>query len=63
VTTLYTTLHRGWTKGAPVLAQGVLHLHPSDVLAMIPTFRGSHSAIATLGRFFFGALWEVFGGG
>jgi cholesterol oxidase len=66
--TLYTVIRAGKTHDAPVCAAGVLHIHISDFLRQLTTFRvpGATSdrqrieALARFGRMFMGNLWDVF---
>jgi hypothetical protein len=70
-TTLYTTLHQGTDKNAPVVGAGILSLGMGDFLKLISTVSaiGSHgvkesaSAVAAFGTFFLGKLWEQYGAG
>jgi len=63
-TTLYTTLHRGKDKGAPIAGSGILTLGVAELLALMRTLKPIHGGdlmtVARFGRFFFGQLWEVY---
>lgn len=68
-TTLYTTLHEGADKSAPVVGAGVLSLGLDDLMKLVASMRvtGSDDAIdktatlAKFGQFFMGELWERYG--
>lgn len=68
-TTLYTRLHEGPDKGAPVIGAGILRLDLKEFLRILSTIRvrgcGSLpkrlSTKAKLGRFFAGELWDMYG--
>lgn len=68
-TTLYTTLHDGGDKTAPVAGAGVLALGMRDLAELLSTLRvtGTDSPVeiaATLGKFggfFMGQLWDSYG--
>ncbi len=68
-TTLYTTLHQGADKQAPIVGAGILSLGMGDFLKLISTVSaiGSHgvkesaTAVAGFGTFFLGKLWEQYG--
>ncbi len=68
-TTLYVTVRRD-DAGGPVLARGILRIHPRDFARQVRTMRAVGAAgwveeLGTLGRFgrlFAGSLNEVFGG-
>lgn len=67
-TTLFTTLHRGGSKDGPVVAQGVLRIHPGEVVALAASLSPRHvsgpvegaAVLAKFGRFFFGELWDSY---
>ena len=63
-TTLYTTLHRGEDRSGPVIGAGILSLGVPQLIALMSTLRpingGDLMTIATFGRFFAGALWELY---
>jgi len=68
-TTLYTTLHKGADKHAPIVGAGILSLGMADFMKLMTTVRaiGSHGAkesaeaIGKFGFFFCGKLWEQYG--
>jgi len=68
-TTLYTTLHEGGDKEAPIVGAGVLTLGVAELAELLSTVRvtGTDSAfetaatIAKFGRFFMGELWDTYG--
>ena len=67
-TTLYTRLHEGTDKEAPVVAAGVLSLGVKQLMALVSTMRvtnaGSHAreieTMMKFGRFFMGDLWDTY---
>ncbi len=67
-TTLYTTLHEGTNKEAPVVGAGVLSLGVKDLLKLVSTMRAVNAdsakekaeAMATFGHFFLGELWKSY---
>lgn len=69
-TTLYVTVHEGDSDAGPVAARGVLTIHPKDFATQLTTMdvRGATSAAQRLeattrfGKFFAGALFDVYGG-
>lgn len=68
-TTLYTTLHAGEDKHAPIIGAGVLTLGARDLNDLLSTVRvtGSDSGVdkaatlAKFGNFFMGELWDTYG--
>lgn len=68
LTTLFTTVHRGGSKDGPIVAQGVLRVDASDILALSASLRPRHvdgalegaTVLAKFGRFFFGSLWDTY---
>lgn len=68
MTTLYTTIRRGWSPAGPVVAQGILRVSVKDFLVQLTTFRIRHTHdtsviahwLARFGAFFFGELWETY---
>jgi cholesterol oxidase len=69
-TTLYVTIHRGQGPEGPVLARGVLRVSAEDFSRQLTTIRALNApdqhtalaAVATLGKFFTGELYEIYGG-
>ncbi len=69
-TTLYITVHDGETDEAPVIGKGILTIDPIDFMRQIGTMqvRNADSLMdrlrtrAKFGKFFFGDLFEVYGG-
>ncbi|MDH3638386.1 MAG: hypothetical protein OES09_07955 [Gammaproteobacteria bacterium] len=67
-TTLYSTVHAGLGKDAPVVAAGIIRLGVLELKDLLITIRvagaGSHSeqlgAIAKFGKFFLGELWDTY---
>jgi cholesterol oxidase len=63
-TTLYTTLHDGADKAAPIIGAGILSLGVRQLLALMATLKpingGSLASVGRFGTFFFGELWEVY---
>lgn len=67
-TTLFTSIRAGWSLDAPIVAQGILRVHPGDFMEQLTTFRVRNSAghmdsaawLARFGMFFFGELWETY---
>ncbi|MGF1611525.1 MAG: hypothetical protein ACFCUQ_19135 [Kiloniellales bacterium] len=65
-TTLFTTLHEGQDKSAPVVGAGVLSLGLDELMKLIASLRvtgtddaiDKTAAITKFGRFFMGELWE-----
>jgi len=68
-TTLFTTIYRGDTAGAPILGRGILRIRLGQVLAQLVSLRvhqaagsgKSLKALARFGRFYVGTLWETYG--
>ncbi len=68
-TTLYTTLRRDDERG-PVVGRGILRITPDDFARQLATIEVTGAtntgerlaAVARFGRFFAGALYEVYGG-
>ncbi|MCA1675241.1 MAG: choline dehydrogenase, partial [Actinobacteria bacterium] len=69
-TTLYMTVHESETDAGPVVAKGILTIHPKDFAAQLKTMDvlGATSvaqrleATTRFGKFFAGALFDVYGG-
>ncbi len=67
-TTLFTSIHEGWSEDGPVVAQGIIHVLPADFLRQLTTFKvrnpQSRADAATwlgrFGSFFFGELWATY---
>lgn len=69
-TTLYVDLHEGDSGEDPLVGKGILHIHIKDFRKQLISMRAINSpsrfegikALAKFGRFFTGALSEIFGG-
>lgn len=67
-TTLYTQLHKGRDKSAPVVGAGILTLRVSDLLKLVSTLTvlnctSNIDKVATIGKFgsfFMGELWDSY---
>lgn len=67
-TTLYTQLHEGANKEAPVVGAGVLSLGVRQLMALVSTMRVTNAAnhkqeaetMMKFGRFFMGDLWDTY---
>lgn len=67
-TTLYTQLHEGADKQAPVVGAGVLSLGVKQLMALVSTMRVTNAeshrqeaeTIMKFGRFFMGDLWDTY---
>jgi predicted acylesterase/phospholipase RssA len=67
-TTLFTQLHKGPDKTAPVVGAGVLTLGPIELMKMVSTMHATNAAslaestkaMMTFGRFFLGELWGTY---
>lgn len=67
-TTLYTRLHRGTGRAAPVVGAGVLRLGVEDLVRLVSTMRATHAeglgeqtrVLGRFGRFFLGQLWDTY---
>ena len=67
-TTLYTQLHEGENKQAPVVGAGVISLSVRQLIALVSTMRVTNArnhqqeaeTIMKFGRFFMGELWESY---
>lgn len=67
-TTLFTTLHKGADKTAPVVGAGILSLGMGDLAKLVSTMRAIHAdslaektkALASFGSFFMGELWNSY---
>ncbi|RMH62261.1 MAG: patatin-like phospholipase family protein [Bacteroidetes bacterium] len=67
-TTLFTTLHRGPDRNAPVVGAGILSLGVGDLIRLVSTMRAIHTdaltekarTLATFGAFFLGELWDTY---
>lgn len=68
-TTLFTRLHGGMDKTAPVIGAGVLSLGIADLVRLLGTMRATGAegagekaaAFARFGRMFLGELWDSYG--
>ena len=68
-TTLYVTVHEGDQDG-PVMAKGIVNIHMADFAKQLTTMKAIGAdgqleelgAMAKFGRFFMGALNEIYGG-
>jgi len=68
-TTLFTRLHKGADKTAPVIGAGVLSLGVPDLTKMVSTMKVLNAStpaeqlqgMTTFGRFFMGNLWDTYG--
>ena len=68
-TTLYVTVRAGDGDRGPVVAQGILRIRPEDFAKQMTTLRVTNAtspaerlgALADFGRFFAGALYDVYG--
>ena len=68
-TTLYTRLHQGTDKSAPVVGAGVLSLNVAELAKLVSTMRVTNSdslsektkALFDFGKFFLGELWDSYG--
>lgn len=68
-TTLYTQLHQGTDKLAPVVGAGILSLNPGELAKLVSTIRVTNAksakekaqALLDFGHFFLGQLWETYG--
>lgn len=69
-TTLYVTVYEGDNDAGQVVARGILRIPPEDFMTQLTTMRVLNAtstqqrlaATARFGRFFAGALFDVFGG-
>jgi hypothetical protein len=67
-TTLYTQLHEGADKEAPVVGAGVLSLGVTQLMALVSTMRVTNAdnhkqeveTMMKFGRFFMGDLWNTY---
>ncbi len=67
-TTLFTVLHKGQDKSAPVAGAGILTLGPVELMKMVSTMRALNApstaagatAVMTFGKFFLGELWNTY---
>ena len=67
-TTLFTSIHAGWSESDPIIAQGIIHVHVNDFMRQLTTFRvrnvapvGARAAwLSRFGRFFFADLWDTY---
>jgi cholesterol oxidase len=70
-TTLFTTLHEGRDKSAPVVGAGVLSLGLEELMKLVASLRvtgtddpiDKTAAVAKFGRFFMGELWDRYAPG
>ena len=70
-TTLFTRLHKGADKTAPVAGAGILTLGLDDLARLVSTMRSTGAgsieeqakAVLDFGRFFLGELWDSYGKG
>lgn len=68
-TTLYTQLHQGTDKSAPVVGAGVLSLNIAELAKLVSTMRVTNAdslpdktkALFDFGKFFLGELWDSYG--
>ena len=68
-TTLYTQLHAGTDKSAPVVGAGVLSLNVAELAKLVSTMRVTNAdslsdtpkALFDFGKFFLGELWDSYG--
>jgi cholesterol oxidase len=69
-TTLYITVHEGADESAPIFGKGVLHIEPLDFQKQMTTMKATHvdslekrlEYIGKFGKFFTGALLDIYGG-
>jgi len=69
-TTLYITVYAGADETTPVLGKGILYIEIADFLKQMTTIKATNApnkveelkAIASFGKFFAGALFEIYGG-
>ena len=67
-TTLYSTIHAGPNKDAPVVAAGIIRLGVLELKNLLMTIRATGTdsaadqlgAVAKFGKFFLGELWETY---
>jgi hypothetical protein len=66
-TTLFTRLHRGADKSAPVAGAGIIRVSVGGLIGVITSLKGTSSdaqangeAVARFGRFFMGGLWDSY---
>ena len=67
-TTLFTTLHKGGDKRAPIAGAGILSLGVTDLIKLLSTVKVLHTdslvekskAVARFGKFFLGELWDSY---
>ncbi len=67
-TTLYTTLHKGADRSAPIVGAGILGLGIVDLLKLVSTMRAMNgggveetaAAVAKFGKIFMGELWDTY---
>lgn len=70
-TTLFTTLHKGRDKQAPIAGAGVLRLGVKELADLLSTLKVTNAAdavatakgYAAFGGFFLGELWKTYGKG
>ncbi len=68
-TSLYTQLHQGTDKSAPVVGVGILSLDPGEFAKLVSTISVTNAksakekaqALLDFGHFFLGQLWETYG--
>ena len=68
-TTLYTRLHKGTDRSAPVVGAGVLSLNVKELTKLVSTMRVTNAdslsdktkALFDFGKFFLGELWDSYG--
>ena len=68
-TTLYTQLHQGTDKSAPVVGAGILSLNITELTKLVSTMRVTNAeslsdkskALFDFGKFFLGELWDTYG--
>ena len=67
-TTLFTQLHQGVDKNAPVVGAGILTLGVRDLLKLVSTVTVTNAqtntdkitTVAKFGQFFMGELWDSY---
>lgn len=68
MTTLYTSIRKGWAPDAPIVGQGIVRVTFKGLLEQIGSLRARNHpntaagarALGRFGRFMFGELWESF---
>jgi hypothetical protein len=66
-TTLFTRLHRGPDRSAPVAGAGIIRVSIGGLIGVITSLKGTSSdaeangeAVGKFGRFFMGGLWDSY---